>query len=114
MQETFTDQVSDLDDKFDNQIERFGKLSFSIRNQYRYYRERKQNLEEDGCLLLIDFSENYVCKMSNEIQSMYFGTSKNQLSIHTGIYYTGIKVKHTFATVSENLAHGPGAIWAHF
>lgn len=49
VKETFTDQVSNLDDKFDNQIQKFGRLSFSIRNQYRYYRERKQNLEDDGC-----------------------------------------------------------------
>jgi hypothetical protein len=51
--------------------------------------------------------------MSSEIQSMHFGASKKQLSLHTGIYYTGKKEKQTFATVSECLAHGPSAIWAH-
>ena len=52
--------------------------------------------------------------MGTEIQSMHFGASKKQLSLHTGIQYIGENQKHeTFCTVSENLHHGPAAIWAH-
>lgn len=113
VKETFSNNVSNLVDKFDNQIKRYRSHSINIKNQYRYYKERKENLEENSCLLHIDFSENYVCKLSNEIQSMHFGASKKQLSLHTGIFYIGKNEKQTFATVSESLAHNPGAIWAH-
>lgn len=44
---------------------------------------------------------------------MHFGASKKQLSLHTGIFYICKNEKQTFATVSESLAHNPGAIWAH-
>jgi hypothetical protein len=41
------------------------------------------------CIVHIDFSENFTCKMSSEIQSMHFGASKHQLSLHTAVYYIG-------------------------
>ncbi|XP_046554961.1 uncharacterized protein LOC124264267 isoform X2 [Haliotis rubra] len=62
----------------------------------------------------IDFSENYVCKLGSEIQSMHFGASKKQLSLHTGVYFCkNENGPQTFCTVSENLDHSPGSIWAH-
>ncbi|KAL4713895.1 hypothetical protein ACJJTC_015549 [Scirpophaga incertulas] len=39
-------------------------------------------------LLHIDFSENYGCKYGSEIQSAHFGGSKEQLSLHTCLYYS--------------------------
>ena len=36
----------------------------------------KENLKENECLIHVDFSENYECKMSREIQTMHFGESK--------------------------------------
>ncbi|CAC5383346.1 unnamed protein product [Mytilus coruscus] len=74
--------------------------------------EQKTISKKDECLLHIGFSENYVCKMSEEIQSMHFGASKKQLSLHTGVYYVS-NYQKTFCTVSENLQHGPAGIWAH-
>ena len=61
-----------------------------------------------------DFSENYVCKMQNEVLSAHFGASKKQISLHTGVYYVGHDGEaNTFCTISESLPHGPAAIWAH-
>ena len=66
------------------------------------------------CLMHIDFSENYVCKMQNEVLSAHFGASKKQISLHTGVYYVGHDGEaNTFCTISESLQHGPAAIWAH-
>ncbi len=65
-------------------------------------------------MIHVDFSENYVCKMSEEIQSMHFGASKRQITLHTGIYYVGSPVQsQSFCTVSDSLSHGSGAIRAH-
>jgi len=45
-------------------------------------------------------------------ESMHFGASQRQKSIHTGIAYT--KEKHIpFATVSDCLVHNPPGIWGH-
>lgn len=95
VKETFSNNVSNLVDKFDNQIKRYRSHSINIKNQYRYYKERKEILEENSCLLHIDFSENYVCKLSNEIQSMHFGASKNSCPYTLGSFTSArMKSKH--------------------
>ena len=60
----------------------------------------------------MDFSENYSCKYQKEIQSVHFGASQKQISLHTGVAYTKVATI-PFATVSDNLKHGLPAIWAH-
>ena len=52
--------------------------------------------------------------MSKEIQSIHFGASKNQITIHCGVYYVGPNsAPSTFATVSDSLEHGPAGVWAY-
>lgn len=41
----------------------------------------------------VDFAENYDCKLNREIQSMHFGASKRQITLHTGIYRVGKSAK---------------------
>ena len=60
----------------------------------------------------MDFSENYSCKYQKEIQIAHFSASQKQIILHTGVAYTKV-VTIPFATVSDNLRHGPPAIWAH-
>jgi len=54
-----------------------------------------------------------MCKYSDEIQSMYFGSSRRQISLHTGVIYKDSDTVVSFCTASDNLKHGPAAIWAH-
>lgn len=112
VKDTIVKSVSDLVDKFEDELVRYKKHVYTIRAQYEYYKKRKDSLNKNECLLHIDFSENYVCKISEEIQSMHFGASKKQLSLHTGVYYVQNN-QRTFCTVSESLQHGPAGIWAH-
>ena len=82
--------------------------------------------------ILVDFSENYVCKYSKEVQSVHFGASKAQISLHTGVLYyhasnvsevgdqnqSGIDLSLnfkcvSFCSISDNLRHDPSGIWAH-
>jgi hypothetical protein len=46
---------------------------------------------------------------------MHFGASQRQISLHTGVYYAGSSDSkpQCFCTVSDELHHGPSAIWAH-
>ncbi|WAR03051.1 hypothetical protein MAR_009609 [Mya arenaria] len=46
-------------------------------------------MSHEEIMVHIDFSENYNTKYANEIQSVHFGASKQQISLHTGIAYLG-------------------------
>jgi len=54
-----------------------------------------------------------MCKYSDEIQSMHFGSSLRQISLHTGVIYKDSDTVVLFCTASDNLKHGPAAIWPH-
>ena len=63
-------------------------------------------------LIICDFSENYQSKLTEEIQSMHFGASKSQISLHTGMMYLKNR-SHSFCTISAYLNHQPPPIWTH-
>ena len=106
--------IGDLLDECHSQLGRFKPHYYNIRHQYKFYRTLKRNMMSNECLMHIDFSENYVCKMQNEVLSAHFGASKKQISLHTGVYYVGHDGEAKIVcTISESLQHGPAAIWAH-
>ena len=97
---------------------------YTIRHQYAALKLKKETLSVEEAIIHCDFSENYVLKYHQEVQSMHFGTSKRQLSMHTSVVYlvdSSIKTKidgtqtscRSFCTVSDKLDHGVHAIWAH-
>lgn len=61
----------------------------------------------------MDFSENFNVKYNKEIQSVHFGASQIQVTLHTGVVYYGNKELFLFCTSSYHNKHGPAAIWAH-
>ncbi|KAI8432593.1 hypothetical protein MSG28_013580 [Choristoneura fumiferana] len=79
------------------------------------YKKCKDNLTDQEILLHCDFSENYACKLAEEVQALHFGASKRQISLHTGVFYAkdDDKAPTSFCTISPNTNHSPGAIWAH-
>lgn len=98
--------------EINSEISRACRHIFNIRHQYKTLKLLKEKLSHEEIMIHIDFSENYLCKYADEIQSMHFGGSRRQISLHTGIAYMADKVM-PFCTVSDNLKHGPAAIWAH-
>lgn len=95
-------------------LPRYKKHIFNIKNQYRHVSLLRRNMNSNECMIHIDFSENYAAKLANEIQSMHFGASKRQISLHTGMYYVGSGGKPVgFCSVSDSLVHSPAGIWAH-
>ena len=95
-------------------LQRYRKHVFNIKHQYNCYKELRTKMTPSECMIHVDFSENYVAKCSQEIQSMHFGASKNQISLHTGVYFVGPEgVPKTFCSVSDSNNHGPAAIWTH-
>jgi hypothetical protein len=85
---------------------------YNIGHQYKQLKDLREQLKINECVVLIDFSENYATKYETEIQSMHFGASRKQVTLHTGMYYTADR-KTSFCTISDNTRHDPAAIWAH-
>ncbi|KAI8420458.1 hypothetical protein MSG28_008946 [Choristoneura fumiferana] len=84
----------------------------NIVHQYNTIKSLKESLTEKDAIIHMDFSENYATKCNQEIQSYHFGGSRTQISLHTVVVYTKDKTT-SHCTVSLNLSHGAGAIWAH-
>lgn len=100
--------------EFHDGLLRFRRHVFNIRWQYRAYRQLRENLRNDECLLHVDFSENYSCKYSQEVQAVHFGGSHQQATLHTGVLYTAAEQSPvTFCSISPSRRHDPPAIWAH-
>jgi hypothetical protein len=106
--------ASDLIYKFHDQMWMiYRRNSYNICNQFKYYRSIKEKLTGIECFIHVDFAENYVGKMGSEIQSMHFGASQSQTTLHTGYYKVGGKESIvSFSGVSVSLQHDPAAVWA--
>ena len=60
----------------------------------------------------LTFPTNYSCGYSSEIQSIHFGASHNQATLHTGILYVD-QDTFSFCTISDSRRHDPAAIWSY-
>lgn len=80
-----TGTISELISLFTKELILFKIHFFNINHQYSKYREVIGNLNEYELCILVDFSENYLCKLSSEIQAMHFGASRAQITLHTFI-----------------------------
>lgn len=112
LKETETGTIATLIDELQSEIERLARHEFNINHQYLTLKKLKETCRDNELILHVDFSENYLCKYTEEIQSVHFGASKKQISIHTGLAYLS-NTTLPFATLSDNLSHGPAGIWAH-
>ncbi|WAQ99824.1 LOW QUALITY PROTEIN: hypothetical protein MAR_024197 [Mya arenaria] len=104
--------LDQLNDEIQVEAQRASRHVFNIRHQYQAISRLKENLKAEDVLIHIDFSENYNCKYHQEIQSIHFGASQTQVSLHTGVAYTREKT-YSFTSFSDCLKHNPAAIWAH-
>ncbi|WAQ99807.1 LOW QUALITY PROTEIN: hypothetical protein MAR_024180 [Mya arenaria] len=104
--------LDQLNDDIQAEAQRASRHVFNIRHQYQAISRLKENLKAEDVLIHIDFSENYNCKYHQEIQSIHFGASQTQVSLHTGVAYTREKT-YSFPSFSDCLKRNPAAIWAH-
>lgn len=99
--------------KFQEEAKLFKKHIFNISHQQKIFRESKENIKDDEAVLICDFSENYQCRYNTEIQGMHFGSSRNQITLHTGVLYIKNQKPTSFCTLSPSNEHNPFSIWAH-
>ncbi|KAL4711611.1 hypothetical protein ACJJTC_003628 [Scirpophaga incertulas] len=107
----------ELVNTFFDMVPKFLKHKYNIWHQYQAIHKVKQQLKPGEVLLHIDFSENYQCKYASETQSVHFGASRQQLSLHTCVLYycdvPGTLKTISFCSVSDCLRHDAAAIYAH-
>lgn len=105
-------ELGELLEMFQDQLTHLKRHVFNIKSQFSHYRELRQSMSDKECLIHVNFSENYTCKLSSEIQAMHF--SQKQATLHTGVLYVGGTAEHMcFGTISASKEKGPPAIWAH-
>lgn len=104
--------ITDLKRAFDSEIIKFKKHVFIMKHQHQQYRTIINNLRDNEAVIICDFSENYECKMKEEVQALHFGASKNQVCLHTGAVFYKDSMQ-SFCTISENTSHRPENIWTH-
>nr|CAI5860730.1 unnamed protein product [Callosobruchus analis] len=103
-------------DEFKSEIPTLFKHISNRNHQYKAIDLIKKTITRNSAEIHVDFSENVSCKYAREIQSMHFGGSHKQLTLHTVvIYYRNNEnvISQSFCTVSESLRHDPVSILAH-
>lgn len=93
-------------------LPRFCQHVFNLKHQFASVQQLKKRLQDTEAVVHVDYSENYTCKWSKEIQEVHFGGSHRQVALHTGVIYTAEKVE-SFASLSDCLRHDAAATWAH-
>ncbi|KAJ2949525.1 hypothetical protein O0L34_g15446 [Tuta absoluta] len=109
--------VEELMNIFNKELKELKKHIYNMKMQFNNFRQAVDNLQVTEAVIVVDFSENYSCKLHEEIQSHHFGGSRQQVSLHTVVVYLkgddNDKKVESFCTVSANTNHQPAAIWAH-
>lgn len=105
--------VNELNNSFQSLMKAFKSHCYKIRHQNKSFKECKEHLSDTEAAIIIDFSENYNCKLHEEIQSYHFGASRHQVTLHTGVLYMRDKSPLSFSSISPSNEHGPPGIWAH-
>lgn len=90
-----------------DKIESLIPHSFITKSQNTYMRERKENLQYDEALVLMDFAENYNFVLQNEVQSYHW--SHLSCSIHPVVVYSRSEGETTkessLCFISNDLKH---------
>ncbi|KAL0829618.1 hypothetical protein ABMA28_003124 [Loxostege sticticalis] len=104
--------IATLKHAFNEEIIAFKKHIFIMRHQQEQYQKIINNLNENEAVIICDYSENYDCKMRDEVQALHYGASKHLVALHTGAIFWQANMQ-SFCTISENNGHRPENIWAH-
>jgi len=86
---------------------------YTISNQYNVITAKRHNLSDKEVMIHIDFSENWTKKAATAVQSAHFGSSLEQITLHTGVAYFSHDRHMSFCSLSDSNDHRPTAIWSH-
>ncbi|GBO46032.1 hypothetical protein AVEN_193825-1 [Araneus ventricosus] len=112
----FEASTSDLIKELESNLSKYMTRVANIAHQYQAVNDLKEKLSTDSILVHIDFREYYGCKYNEEIQSVHFRSGQQQVTIHTGVYYSKENnevIPNPFASISPSLGHDSASILAH-
>lgn len=110
--ETFFTNIKEIEQNFHPLLFNFMGHIQRIHHQSETMKNVKATLTDNDLYILMDWSENYLCKYSHEPQAMHFGASRDQISLHTGMIYSK-DFSRGFCTYSKSTQHDAPAIIAH-
>ena len=112
---TETGTIENLINNFKKMFRQYKMHVYNIINQFEHFGRIRKELSRNEAIIHVDFAQNYVAKMGKEVQSVHFGASKNQITLHTGTCTTvsdsNLDIA-PFCGVSDSLKHTPSSIWA--
>lgn len=76
--------VKQLVQNFNEALMKLSGHALRIRKQFSALKQLRTTAGGDTAIIVVDFSENYNCKLAREIQSTHFGASQVQATLHTG------------------------------
>ena len=89
------------------QIDNLSKHSFITKSQPQYLKVRKEEIDEETCIILLDFAENYHFIVHDEVQGYHW--NKYQCTLHpVVIYYKDQQnplIHKSICILSDNLDH---------
>ena len=95
-------------------VDAFSAHSYISKCQAKYLKERKENLKEHECLVLLDFAENFQFVIQDEVQGYHW--CKTYCTLHPVVIY--IKqdeheklVSHSYCFLSDDLTHDTSFVW---
>jgi hypothetical protein len=110
--EDFEMSESEFIEKLLGQIPEILKHDYLARQQANFLRQLKENLEEEKCVVIGDFSESYSPLWQDAVQGVHW--SDEQVTIHPFVvYYKDRKIEHlNFAAISDTKDHKNETVYA--
>ena len=104
---THTTPVDEFIELLVYHIDNLSKHSFIAKSQARYLKAWKEEIDEETCIILLDFAENYHFIVQGEVQGYH--RNKDQCTLHpVGIYYKDQQnqlIHKSICVLSDDLDH---------
>ena len=96
-------------------LSQFESHAERVRTQYQQMRFLKNNLQEDHVIVQMDFTENYFCQPSQEVESAHWN-APSMVTLHPAVFYfkgeDGNLTHQSIVYVSPVLDHNSSTVYA--
>ena len=104
--------VDDFIDLVASKIDSFTSHSYISKCQAKYLKDRKEALQDDECLVLLDFAENFQFVVQDEVQGYHW--CKTYCTLHPAVIYVkedGILKHYSFCVISNDIEHDTSFVY---
>lgn len=92
--------LSSFIEELTNDLYKLSIHHYTSEIQKEYLNHCKNNLTEDTCIILMDFSENYAFIVQNSVQAWYFNNDNKQATVHPFVVYYIHPITKTVTSIS--------------